>query len=196
MITDPVLQWALTLAFIATGVYAGIRVLVDRRAVMIVGNVLHLAMSLAMIAMSWPWWSALPTVPQLIVFAGGVAWFTLMLLLQLTGRVPTATLSGHSAWHQPAHAVMMLAMVWMILVMPSGNAAAGHAHHHGGLDLWASLSGVVVTAALLTSGAVFVVELLTSPRDRRSWLGHTGDVASGAVMSAGMAAMCWPMIVG
>lgn len=196
MVTDPVLQWALTLAFLATASYAGIRILVDRSPLLAVGNVLHLAMSLTMIAMCWPWWSVIPRGPQLVVFAGGLAWFLLILVLQLIGRVSRAAIGGHSAWHQAAHALMMLAMVWMIVVMPAGDSASGHSHHHGSLELWPALSGVALTAALLTSGAVFVVEFLVSSRERLRWIGHTGDVVSGAVMSIGMALMCWPMIAG
>ena len=196
MISDPVLQWALTFSFTATAVYALLRLIVDRQPLLTVGNALHLAMSATMVAMCWPWWTVLPSVPQLIVFGSGAAWFAALTVLQISRRVSRPALGGHSAWHQVAHAIMMLAMVWMVIVMPSGSVPGEDTHHHGGLDLWASLSGVAVTAALLTSGVIFLVEFVLSLRGHATWLGHTGDVASGAAMSLGMAAMCWPMITG
>lgn len=196
MLSDPVLQWTLTLAFSATAAYATLRLVTDRKPLLIVGNALHLVMSLVMIAMCWPWWTVLPSLPQTLFFSAGTAWFAAVALLQTRRRITRAAVGGHSAWHQVAHAVMMLAMVWTLLAMPSGTDGTTHDHHHGGLEPWAALTGVAVTAALTTSGVVFLVELVRCVRGRSAWLGHTGDVASGALMSLGMAAMCWPMITG
>lgn len=196
MLSDPVLQWALTLTFSATAMYATVRLFADRKLLLIVGNVLHLVMSVVMVAMCWPWWSLLPAVPQTLFFSAGAVWFVAIALLQVRRRITRATVGGHSAWHQAAHAVMMLAMVWMILAMPSGTDATTHVHHHGGLEPWAALTGVAITAALAVSGVIFLVEFIRCVRGRTTWLGHTGDVASGAFMSFGMAAMCWPMITG
>ncbi|KUF06078.1 DUF5134 domain-containing protein [Leucobacter sp. G161] len=196
MLSDPVLQWALTLTFSATAMYATVRLLADRKLLPIVGNALHLVMGLVMVAMCWPWWSLLPAIPQTLCFSAGAVWFVAIAILQVRRRITRAAVGGHSAWHQAAHAVMMLAMVWMILAMPSGTDATTHAHHHGGLEPWAAASGVAITAALVTSGVIFLVELISCLRGRTNWLGHTGDVASGVLMSFGMAAMCWPMITG
>ena len=196
MLSDPVLQWVLTLTFSATAVYASLRLFTDRKPLLIVGNVLHLVMSVVMVAMCWPWWSVLPAVPQTLFFSAGMVWFGAIALLQARRRIPRAAVGGHSAWHQVAHAVMMAAMVWMILAMPSGTNATAHSHHHGGLESWAATSGVAITAALATAGVIFLVELIRCVRGRTTWLGHTGDVTSGMLMSFGMAAMCWPMITG
>ncbi|MFV0535105.1 MAG: DUF5134 domain-containing protein [Cumulibacter sp.] len=196
MLTDPVLQWALTLVFSATAVYAVLQLLRDCKPILFVGNALHLVMSVVMVAMCWPWWTVLPALPQTLLFSAGAVWFGAIALLQTRRRITRAAVGGHSAWHQVAHAVMMLAMVWMLLAMPSGADAATHAHHHGGLEPWAALTGVAITAALATSGVIFLVEFIRCVRGRTTWLGHTGDVASGALMSFGMAAMCWPMITG
>ena len=207
MVSDPVLQWVLTVAFSATGLSALVRIGIDRRPLVVVGHLLHLAMSAGMVAMCWPWWTTISAVPQLIVFGGAAAWFVVLLVLQLARRIPRAALGGHSPWHQAAHAIMMFAMVWMVVSMSAADAAMagtgadmamdGGAHHHGGsLPLWASLSGVALTAALLVRGVVFLVELIVCLRGRTTWLGHTGDVTTGTVMGLGMAAMCWPMITG
>lgn len=196
MLSDPVLQWALTLTFSATAMYATVRLFADRKLLPIVGNALHLVMSVVMVAMCWPWWSLLPRVPQTLFFSAGVVWFGAIAILQARRRITRSAAGGHSAWHQVAHAAMMLAMVWMILAMPSGTDATTHAHHHGGLEPWAALTGVAITAALAISGVIFLVELIRCLCGRTTWLGHTGDVASGTLMSFGMAAMCWPMITG
>ena len=195
MLSDPVLQWGLTLTFSATAAYAAPRLILGRKPLVTVGDGLHLAMSLVMIAMCWSWWAALPVPPQLVIFAAGTVWFVTVAALQSWRRITRASVGGHSAWHQVAHAVMMLAMVWMLLAMPSG-AEPSTQTHHGSLGLWPALTGVVITASLATAGVVFLVEFVRCLRGRTMWLGHTGDVASGTLMSLGMAAMCWPMITG
>ncbi|OJX65511.1 MAG: hypothetical protein BGO95_10640 [Micrococcales bacterium 73-13] len=190
------LQWALTVVFSATGLYAFLRIIVDRnRPLLIVGHALHVLMSAGMVAMCWPWWSLIPTLPQIVLFFAGAAWFAALLLLQLLRRVRRVALGGHGPWHEAAHLVMMFAMVWMT-VSVGGSTAAGHANHGSALPLGASLMGIGITAALLVAAAVFLVEFIDCLRGRRTWLGHTGDVAAGAAMSLGMAAMCWPMIAG
>ena len=207
MVADPVLQWALTIAFGATGLYAALRIAMTRAPLILIGQLLHLLMSAGMVAMCWPWWAALPAMPQTVVFGTATVWFAALFALQLARRVRRSAVDGHEAWHQAAHAIMMLAMVWMIVTMGLGGGAAGAAgavgttgeadaagHHHGELPLWAALSGVGLTAGLLVAGAIFAIELLRSLRGRPRWLGHAGDLAAGAVMSFGMAAMCWPMI--
>lgn len=71
MLSDPVLAWVLTLAFSATAVYSVLRLVNDRKLFLVVGDGLHLVMSLAMIAMCWPWWTVIPVFPQLFVFIVG-----------------------------------------------------------------------------------------------------------------------------
>lgn len=207
MVSDPVLLWVLTVAFSATGLHAIMRIVVDRRPLLVVGDALHLLMSAGMVAMCWPWWTAISALPQIVVFGAAAVWFAVLLVLQLARRLPRAALGGHSAWHQVAHAIMMLAMVWMVVSMSVAGPVMGGMdadmamdsglhHHGGGLPMWAALSGVALTAALLVAGVIFLVELIVCLRGRTTWLGHTGDVAAGTVMSLGMAAMCWPMLTG
>lgn len=204
MITDAAVQWVFTLGFAALAAYIVARFVRDRELLRRIEHALHLAMCVAMAAMVWPWWSTLPLTPMLVLFAVAGAWFALLAALVWRGRVPKQTLGGHGAWHQAAHAIMMLAMVWMVWAMstmpaapvgsPAGMAHMGHAH--GQLGLAAALSGVAATAALIVTGVVNISELATCARGRRTWLGHTGDVAAGTTMTFGMAAMCWPMIAG
>lgn len=132
-LSDPVLQWVLTLTFSATAAYSALRLVNDRKPLLVVGDSLHFVMSLAMIAMCWPWWAVIPTLPRLLAFIAGTMWFVLVTVLQAQRRITCSSLGGHSAWHRVAHAIMMLAMVWMILAMPSGTDSAAHAHHHGAL---------------------------------------------------------------
>lgn len=196
MVSDPMLQWVLTIAFSATGLYALMRITVDSKPLMLIGNLLHLAMSVGMVTMCWPWWSVIPAVPQLFLYGAATVWFAVLPVLPVARRDPRGALGEHSPWHHAAHAIMMLAMAWMTVSMNTSHNPSGSSHHLGDLPLWASLSGVALTAALLVVGAVFLVELFMCLKGRTTWLGHSGDVAAGAVMSLGMAAMCWPMIVG
>lgn len=194
---DSIVQWAFTLVFLSLAGHSAYRIPLDRaRPAQAVGHVMHVAMAVDMAAMAWPWWVMVPAVPQIVFFTVATAWFGGLLVLQVARRVPRRSLGGHGPGHQLAHVVMMLAMVWMVTVMtPVGQSSSGSGHGHSALTGWAALSGVAVTAALLVAGVILLVEFLECVRRvRRTRREHTGSVASGAVMSLGMAAMCWPML--
>ncbi|QTV80358.1 DUF5134 domain-containing protein [Microbacterium sp. NIBRBAC000506063] len=164
-----------------------------------VGHALHAVMALVMAIMPWPIWTTVPVSPQLILFAAASAWFVLLGVLQARRTVTRRMLGGHGSWHQIAHAVMMLAMVWMVVVMipspPGATPEVGGAHAHAMLSGPVVLSGVAITAALVVVAVIQTAELIECVRGRaRTWFGHTGDVATGAVMGFGMAAMCWTML--
>ncbi|WP_449276666.1 DUF5134 domain-containing protein [Leucobacter sp. GX24907] len=197
MFTDPVVQWGFTVLFSALTVYSVLRVFVDgSRSLQAIGHALHAVMAADMATMAWLWWAAIPSTPQLVFFVTAAVWYAIMLVLQASRRVSRRTLGGHGAWHQAVHVVMMLAMVWMVAVMADADPSAS-GHDHSALPIGAALTGVAVTAGLIVAGAVFVVEFVDCVRGgKRTWAGHTGDVASGALMCLGMAAMCLPMLVG
>lgn len=201
MVTDPRAQWAFTVVFAAVAIYSLYRVFADRsRPTQAVGQGLHLLMAADMVAMSWDWWTVIPVSLQIAVFAAGTAWFLVLLVLQLRRVITRRMLGGHGPWHQVAHAVMMLAMVWMVAAMSpmvssstsgeSGTPMPASGHSHSGLTGSDAATGIAVTVALLVTAVVLVVEFVDCIRGpARTWRGHTGDVASGAVMSFGMAAM-------
>lgn len=197
MVADPVGQWALTLLFTVLAAYLLFRVVVDRvRPLQWVGHLLHAVMAADMVAMAWPWWGDVPTMPQVMFFAIAAGWFAMMLFLQVSRRVLPRRLGGHDPWHQALHVGMMLAMVWMVAVMAGADPVGSGGHDHM-MSTTAALTGVVTAATLIVAGSILVAEFLTCVRGgRRTWWGHTGDLASGSLMSLGMAAMCWFMLAG
>nr|WP_281377667.1 DUF5134 domain-containing protein [Saccharopolyspora hordei] len=83
----------------------------------------HVVMCAAMLAMCWPWGTAVPVGPQLVVLGAMAAWF--LLLTAITRWCP-----GHRRWQQAHHAVMAAAMCWMLVAMPAPAPGSGHVHHH------------------------------------------------------------------
>lgn len=199
MVDDPALQWILTVLFAATAVVSALAALRRPRGLATVGHVLHLLMSLVMIAMCWPWWFALPHTPQLVVFVLATAWYlglVVALLLPVSHAAVHARGEAHGVWHQVMHAVMMGAMVWMLVAMGGGAmAGGGDGHHHHSLSTALALSGIAFVAGLVVSVVVMSVDLALD-RGRRRGDHHRVETTSAAAMCAGMAAMCWPMIVG
>lgn len=164
-----------------------------RRPVLMVGDLLHLAMAVAMVAMVWIVPAAGLAIGQLVVFGGGAVWFGVLAVLRGTGRVRRRAVGAHGPWQLVAHAVMMLAMVWMVVVM--GNTSVGAAGQgHGVLSTGATVAGVAATAALVVAAVLLVVELVECLRTARSWRRHAGELAGSVAMSLGMAAMCWEML--
>ncbi|MFC4627451.1 DUF5134 domain-containing protein [Promicromonospora alba] len=199
MIDDPALQWALTALFLVTATYSGCLLLLERRPLAAVGHLLHIGMSLGMVLMCWPWWSQLPVLPQLIVFGGAAGWFALVYLAQVSRRIPRRAAGDHGPVHQALHAMMMLAMVWMVAAMTSapGSPVATSGYAHTAMSVPVVLAGVVMVTALVVAGVLFLLDCAEAARTcwhvHRS---HTLESASGSLMSLGMVAMCWPMLVG
>ena len=107
MITDPFLKWAVTLAFVVTAVFWAARS--GGRSATIAGRVtgiLHVVMSLAMLAMVWPHLPNVSTTAGMIVFAAAAVTFVILLVVRREHRVE----NGY-------HALMMATMVWMYAVM-------------------------------------------------------------------------------
>ncbi|MER5390009.1 DUF5134 domain-containing protein [Saccharopolyspora sp. NPDC002686] len=131
----------------------------------------HVVMSAAMVAMCWPWGMAIPATPQLVLFAVMAVWF-LALTTDLVGC------TGHRRWQDAHHAVMALAMCWMLTAMPSlmshGESGSEDVHHHSmGSGILASApdpaqeNGIAVVFALL--GGYFVLTSLP-------WLSAAVDI--------------------
>lgn len=197
MHADPVIQWAFTVVFVVLGVVSLLWLAGDRRRPLAaVGDLLHLAMAAAMVWMVWEAPRRGAVAMQLAVFAAGTIWFCVLAWLRATGRVRRRAVGDHGPWQLAGHAVMMAAMVWMLVAMGTAQdtetAGTGHADHH--LEAATTLFGIAATAALVVTGVLLMVELAeclgSSRRPRR----HAGDLAGGAAMSLGMAAMCWTML--
>lgn len=196
MVDGPAAQWAFTAVFTILALFSLIR-LIDERTLpwQVLGHAMHAVMAVDMVAMAWPWWWAIPHVPELLFFVAAAAWFAVVLGLQLTGRLTRHRLGGHGPWHQSVHVVMMLAMVWMIAAMGGDGPTATGGHDHAALSVTTSLTGVAVTSGLIITGAMLVVDAVEGSRSpAHSWRGLHGDVVAHAVMCLGMAAMCGPML--
>ncbi len=181
-------QWAITLTFAALGALSLVWLVSDRRRpLLIVSNLLHLAMAVTMVAMAWAPPGSGWTVVLLAVFGLGTVWFGVLAGLRATRRVKRRAVGEHGVWQLIGHAVMMLAMVWMLAVMASD-------HHHDGLSTGPALSGVAATAALLVTGVLLAVAFADCVATSRGLRRHAGDLVGGAVMSLGMAAACWTML--
>ncbi|QPZ37972.1 DUF5134 domain-containing protein [Paramicrobacterium chengjingii] len=191
MVEGAWLQWSLSLIFALTGLHSLGLTAASRSIEQATGHVLHVIMSLDMVAMCWPWWSSIPALPQALVFGAASAWFA--------GRIAwkwrRGEASPHFALHQLSHLVMMLVMVWMVVAMGPTAAAEGDAapvaatgHSHGMLGPIAGLSGSVLVALLIAAGVLFCLTAL-----RRDGGGRLHASANGA-MCVGMVVMCWPMM--
>lgn len=191
---EPLSRWAFTVVFGLLACYLVARVVAEvRKPLQVVMHLLHLAMAVAMVAMAWPWWGFVPALPQLLVFGAGGVWFVVLAGLLATRRVSHFDTGCHGPLHQLSHAASMVAMVWMVLVMaPSGDAPI--VHHHAGLGAGAVVTGTAVTAAMVVSAVALLVEAFEALRRPGSAPPGPVDAGCGAVMTAGMAAMCWMML--
>ncbi|WP_166979625.1 DUF5134 domain-containing protein [Paramicrobacterium fandaimingii] len=189
MVEGAWLQWSLTLLFAATALHS-LGLTAARRSIgQGTGHVLHVIMSLDMVAMCWPWWTSIPALPQALVFGAGSAWFA--------GRVVVKWRRGeaspHFALHQLSHLVMMLVMVWMVVAMRpmtehNVDTSRVMAHSHGMLGPVAGLSGSVLVALLIAGGVLFCLTAV-----RRAGRGRL-HASANATMCVGMVVMCWPMV--
>lgn len=179
MITSPLWQWVFTAVFASIACYLAWRLGKDRnRPVLLIGNVFHLLMALVMVAMTWPWWRALPWLPQLVLFSVSTLWFIGVTIAQRLGRFEPQQLGCHPAWHQGVHAVMMGSMTWMVAVMPPGG------HHM--MSNAAMLTGLLLTIGLVVGAVLLPVDAVrANGKAGHGWLETLVMVA----MLLGMAVM-------
>ncbi|WP_329408082.1 DUF5134 domain-containing protein [Nocardia vinacea] len=197
MITDPVLKWAATVAFVVTAVFWAVRA--GARSATIpsrVTGVLHVVMSLAMLAMVWPRLPSVSTVAGMTVFAIASAIFLVLL----------ATRHDHGI-DNGYHALMVATMVWMYAVMDPSMVGGTHTSSGGGsmdmgggttmsmpttmtmrLPSWAGYLDLAIGLVYVTTATVWVAytyqgALADDDHARR----RTG--AMQAVMAAAMAVM-------
>jgi len=176
-----VLPWVFTALFGALAIYSLLRAATDlSRPILAVGHLFHVAMSADMVAMSWPWWDAVPWRVELAVFVAATGWY--VLLTALAAARARIDLGPHPWWHQLMHAVMMAAMVWMVAGMPPGE------HHHE-LSALATGTGAALTAALIVFGILTAAQFVRDMR-RREPGGIGLDHVAATAMNFGMAGMC------
>lgn len=116
MIEATGLRWIVTAVFVAAGAFCGYRCVRHGPVTSRVGDVLHVAMCVAMVAMVWPATMGVAGLPQVVLFGFAAAWFAV-----------AAVRAHESRWHTGYHAAMMLAMVWMVFAMPRAMVGSGAA---------------------------------------------------------------------
>ena len=114
MIQDIFLRWIVTALFVLSAAECLLAIATGRRTwAHVVGSLLHLIMSVAMVVMAWPWGATLPTIGPLVFFLLATVWFVVLGFTDVGHRVVNCY-----------HALMMLAMSWMYAVM-NGNLLPG-----------------------------------------------------------------------
>lgn len=200
MITDLTLRWIVTLAFVLSAAECVYAVAAGRRTrLLVIGQMLHLVMAVAMAVMAWPRGADLPTVAPLLFFLVAWLWFVAAAVID----------PGHWVGNL-YHAAMMFAMAWMYAVMNGrllpgqSHTGGGGGHHHGaampGMDMpvapdtvgpppyltamnWFWTVGFALAALCWLYRYLAVARRTAAPRPAR--LAPLGQ----ALMAAGMAVM-------
>ncbi|MEU8632638.1 DUF5134 domain-containing protein [Amycolatopsis sp. NPDC048633] len=152
MITAVGLRWVVTALCGLTGALCAYRGLnrVSFRDRM--GDLLHVVMSVAMVAMAWPATMSVARVPQIVFFALAAVWF-------VTVSVAGAAHDDHGGRGVAAHhVVMMAAMAWMVFVMPR---AMGGMHPMPEMSMPRDSVPADVTTVAVVLVVLFVVTGLT-----------------------------------
>ncbi|MCR6487881.1 DUF5134 domain-containing protein [Amycolatopsis sp. OK19-0408] len=203
MITAEGLRWILTAMFALTGAFCAYRCLRQGTAAERAGDVLHVVMCVAMVAMAWPATMSIARWPQTVFFVLAAVWF--------------AVVAGTGAAHADHggrrvavyHVVMMAAMAWMVFVMPramSGMAGPGGtmemAGHEGMAMPVSGAAGstpadvttvaLVLVAVFVVAGLVFLSRAIDDARASRPPLRSLSGGANG-VMALGMGLMLLTM---
>lgn len=176
------LSFALTALFAVTGGYALLRWASLRAGVAThhgdqVAELGHLVMSAAMIAMVWAYGGPTGDVAQIVLFG-------LLGLYFLARRLGDRRAARPGCPAAEQHALMSVAMVWMVAGMPllmggGTGSAGGGGHHHGGAAEtteavpapsaptpgWAFWLTVLFVVALAASGLFWTRRALTASRD-------------------------------
>lgn len=207
MIADLALRWVVTVLFALSAVECTYAVLNSRgRPGAVVGQLLHLAMAIAMTVMAWPSGAELPTAGPMYFFLAAAVWF-------LAGLLRAGTTHGRVV--DGYHAAMMLAMAWMYAAM-NGNVLARHAEtvaagshdmhamhmsgHSGGgtpmamehvsvQPLWIPAVNWLLTVGFVIAAAVWLYRYFAARQQSEvSPFSHFG-VLCRAMMAAGTAVM-------
>ncbi|GLY42856.1 DUF5134 domain-containing protein [Amycolatopsis sp. NBRC 101858] len=203
MITAEGLRWILTAIFAATGAFCAYRCLRQGTPAERTGDVLHVVMCVAMVAMAWPATMSVARWPQTVFFAAAAVWFV--------GVAASGTSHADHGGPRVAiyHVVMMGAMAWMVFVMPramDGMTGSGGTMdmpgHEGMLMPGAGAAGttpadvtavaLVLVAVFVVAGLVFLSRAIDDARASRPPLRSLGSGTSG-VMALGMALMLLTM---
>jgi hypothetical protein len=118
-------------------------------------NLLHVAMSVAMIVMAWSR-TPLPTAGPVVFFGFAASWFVAAAVARASS-VGQRLVNGY-------HAAMMTAMAWMFAVIHSGSAGhSSHSHHHdvhaSGMHMSPSVDPSSMALSAKTDGLAWITSI-------------------------------------
>jgi hypothetical protein len=165
------LRWIVTAVFVAAGAFCLYRCARHGTVSSRIGDVLHAAMCTALIAMVWPATMGVAGLAHVVLFGFAAAWFA----------VAAVRGGAHEGrWHPGYHAVMMLAMVWMVFAMPRAMVGSGAAttmdmpgmegmamalpSAGGGVPVDVVLVALPLAAAFCLVGTVFLARVVDGAR--------------------------------
>jgi hypothetical protein len=210
LIDDPALRWIVTVLFCVsiTG-YVYVLVAQHRRWICTVNHLLHLVMSVAMIAMVWAVGMDLPAFGPMVFFLLAAVWF-LVVACRVSCNNSDRVTNGY-------YAVMMTAMAWMYAVMDGSlpGQTGQHSTDHTvsgspgmemhGMDMsgpeiswtvsepgWITIVNWIVTVGFAVAAVYWLyryfADRATNPAPHRARLANLGLLCQ-AFMAAGIAIM-------
>lgn len=195
MIANPAVGWLLSALFSLTGLVAIVGAVRARRGADRVSYVAHALMSLAMVLMPWPAWSAVPAIVPILVFSAAALWYLFLALFRRDVEAGPGDGHGHGPLLLGYHVAMMAAMVWMVVVMASMASMGGHMHGMSdSMSMWALPAwqlglSLAATAFFALAAVWFLVRMLQPPvRGRHGALPAVIEELVSLGMAVGMAA--------
>ena len=202
MITNALMQWALSAAFVLITSYSLLGIVRSASVRDRIGYLSHALMGVAMFTMIWPWGMSLVIVPQIVVFSLATLFF---LYLAWGDRRHPKSGGAHRGHHDGAgklvyHATMMAGMVGMGFAMLGyGTAMSGAMDRSGrAAPLWVSVMGLLFAVGFAIAAWFFIGSTLaaaTAPAARTSpGRLRLADGVWNFLMAAGMLALFVPLI--
>ncbi|MGP4017578.1 DUF5134 domain-containing protein [Saccharopolyspora sp. 5N708] len=193
MITTAGLRWIVTALFMLTGAFWAYRSVKHGTFPDRAGDVLHVVMCVAMVAMAWPATMSIARLPQTVFFGLAAVWF---LVVSLVGEAHDYRGGRGTALH---HVVVMAAMAWMVFVMP--RAMGGMSTHvgmtgmpgmpmpgDGAVPADVTVVALVLMVLFVVAGLVFLARAIDGARTSGPVLRTLSSGADG-LMALGMGLM-------
>ncbi|TAM71743.1 DUF5134 domain-containing protein [Mycobacterium sp.] len=196
MIHDVMLRWVVTGLFALTAAECVVPIVIRRqRWTVVVSHGLHIAMSVAMAAMAWPWSTQLPATAAVVFFLLATTWYIAMAV------IAARTTAGRMLYAY--HGLMMLATAWMyasmdgpllpvrssttpVTTMPDMDMAGATMATSGGSPAWFGAVNWLGTATFAIAAIFWTCRCVIERRHHPARLRSLGNVGQ-AMMASGMA---------
>jgi hypothetical protein len=180
------LRWVVTTLFVLTGAFCGYRGVKRTGFPERTSDLLHVVMSVAMVAMAWPATMSAVRVPQAVLFGLAALWFLAVAVTDLShGDHGGRGVALH-------HVAMMAAMAWMVVVMPRAmdgmTTKSGMSMPHDSVPADITAVALVLVVLFVATGLTFLARAIDAARGPGPMLRTLGSGADG-LMALGMALM-------